>query len=184
MEKTSKRSPPLRVAAQYELLEGCGMQQLRTEVFILTTEPPETLGGMETFIREQISGFEQRGYTVRTFHRRNSGCSTFLRLANQASRPLTDALLGWVIGKAAQRAMHEGVSAVISHGLVGWYPLRVPPCCKQIHFYHGTYRGYAEVMRPHISLLGYWKMKWWDTMLLTRLSGYGKMVFCNSAQVA
>jgi glycosyltransferase involved in cell wall biosynthesis len=160
------------------------MQGLRTEVFILTTEPPETLGGMETFIREQIRGFEQRGYTVRTFHRRNSGRDTFLRLANQVTGPLSDALLGWVIGKAAQRAMHEGVAAVISHGLVGWYPLHVPPLCKQIHFYHGTYRAYAEVMRSHISRLGYWKMKWWDTMLLTRLSGRGKLIFCNSNQVA
>src|SRR5258708_27714948 len=101
---------------QNDLLERCGMQPLRPEVFILTTEPPETLGGMETFIREQIRGFEQRGYTVRTFHRRNSGRDTLLRLANQVSRPLTEALLGWVIGKAAQRAMHEGVAAVISHG--------------------------------------------------------------------
>ena len=160
------------------------MQQLRTEVFILTTEPPETLGGMETFIRELIRGFEQRGYTVRTFHRRNSGCDTLLRAANLVSNYFMSGLLGWVIGKAAQRAMNEGVAAVISHGLVGWYPLNVPPCCKQIHFYHGTYRAYAEVMRSHISLLGYWKMKWWDTMLLTRLSGRGKLILCNSGQVA
>jgi glycosyltransferase involved in cell wall biosynthesis len=157
---------------------------LKTEVFILTTEPPDTLGGMETFIREQIRGFEQRGYAVRTFHRRNSGHDTFLRAANRASIHLTSGLLGWVIGKAAQRAMHEGVAAVISHGLVGWYPLRVPPFCKQIHFYHGTYRAYAEVMRSHISRLGYWKMKWWDTMLLTQLSGRGKLILCNSNQVA
>src|SRR6266480_3131652 len=139
---------------------------------------------METFIRAQIHGFEERGYAVRVFHRGNSGRASFLRLANQASRPLTDAFLGWVIGKAAQRAMHEGVAAVISHSLVGWYPLRVPLCCKQIHFYHGTYRAYAEVMRSHISLLGYWKMKWWDTMLLTRLSGRAKLILCNSGQVA
>jgi glycosyltransferase involved in cell wall biosynthesis len=39
-------------------------------------------------------------------------------------------------------------------------------------------------MRSHISLLGYWKMKWWDTMLLTRLSGRGKLILCNSEQVA
>lgn len=139
---------------------------------------------MEMFIRQQILGFEERGYTVRVFHRYNSGQASFLHLAQRVSRPLAEGALGWVIGKAAQRAMHEGVAAVISHGLVGWYPLRVLPGCKQIHFYHGTYRGYAEVMRPHISLLGYWKMKWWDTMLLTRLSGRGKMVFCNSDQVA
>jgi glycosyltransferase involved in cell wall biosynthesis len=139
---------------------------------------------METFIREQIRGFEQRGYSVRTFHRRNSGRDTFLRAANRVSVHFTSGLLGWVIGNAAQRAMHEGVAAVISHGLVGWYPLRVPPLCRQIHFYHGTYRAYAEVMRSHISLLGYLKLKWWDTMLLTRLSGRGKLILCNSSQVA
>src|SRR6267378_5756451 len=104
MEKTPKQWSLLRVGAQYELLEGCGMQKLRTELFILTTEPPETLGGMETFIRQQIRGFEQRGYTVRTFHRRNSGRDTFLNFANHVRRTLTEALLGWVIGKAAQRA--------------------------------------------------------------------------------
>jgi len=178
------RGPRLRVGPQRDLLEGCEMQQLRTEIFILTTEPPETLGGMETFIREQIHGLEQRGYTVRTFHRRNSGRDALLRLANRVSRPLSESLLGWVIGKAAQRAMHEGVAAVISHGLVGWYPLRVPPGRKQIHFYHGTYRAYAEVMRLHISQLGYWKMKWWDTMVLTRLSGRAKIILCNSGLVA
>jgi len=184
MEKTPKQWSLLRVGAQYELIEGCGMQQLRTEIFILTTEPPETLGGMETFIREQIRGFEQRGYTVRTFHRNNSGRDTFLRIVNRVSSHLTDGLLGWIIGRAVQKAMHEGVAAVISHGLVGWYPLRVPAGCKQIHFYHGTYRAYAEMMRSHISLVGYWTMKWWDTMLLTRLSGRGKLILCNSEQVA
>src|SRR6266436_2760396 len=115
MEKTPKQWSISRVGAQYELIEGRGMQQLRTEVFILTTEPPETLGGMETFIREQIRGLEQRGYTVRTFHRRNSGRDTLLRLANQVSRPLTEALLGWVIGKAAQRAIDEGVGHDAAH---------------------------------------------------------------------
>jgi len=139
---------------------------------------------METFIREQIRGFEQRGYTVRIFHRRNSGRDALLSAANRVSSHITAGLMGWIIGKAAQRAMHEGVAAVISHGLVGWYPLHVPAGCKQIHFYHGTYRAYAEVIRPRISLAGYWMMKWWDTMLLTRLSGRSKLILCNSEQVA
>jgi len=167
-----------------EQIHDIGERGVGREVFILTTEPPEILGGMETFIRAQIHGFEERGYSVRIFHRGNSGRTSFLRLANQVNRPLAEALLGWVVGNAAHRAMHEGVAAVISHGLVGWYPLQVPPRCKQIHFYHGTYRAYAEAMRSHISLLGYWKMKWWDTMLLTRLSGRGKLILCNSSQVA
>lgn len=161
-----------------------GAENVQEEIFILTTEPPETLGGVETFIREQILGFEERGYAVRVFHRGNSGRISFLRSANRVSRSLTDAFLGWGIGAAAQQAMHSGVAAVISHGLVGWYPLRVPSTCKQIHFYHGTYRAYAEVMRAHISLLGYWKLKWWDTMLLTRMSGRKKLILCSSKQVA
>lgn len=157
---------------------------MKKEILILTTEPPEILGGMEAFIRQQILGFEERGYAVRVLHRGNCGHLTLLELAQRVSRPLAEAFLGWIIGRAAQRAMHEDVVAVISHGLVGWYSLRPPAGCKQIHFYHGTYRAYAEIMRSHISLLGYWRMKWWDTMLLTRLSGRGKMVFCNSDQVA
>ncbi|HVH72647.1 MAG TPA: glycosyltransferase family 4 protein, partial [Candidatus Dormibacteraeota bacterium] len=157
---------------------------MKKEIFILTTEPPEVLGGMETFIREQIRGFKERAYSVRIFHRGNSGQAAFLRFAQRTSGPLADALLGWVIGNTAQQAMHQEVAAVISHGLVGWYPLRVPNGCKEIHFYHGTYRAYAELMRSQISLLGYWKMKWWDTMLLTRLSGRNKIVFSNSQQVA
>jgi len=161
-----------------------GPNDVRKEIFILTADPPETLGGVETFIREQILGFQERGYAVRVFHRGNTGRASFLRSGGRIVRPLSDGLLGWIIGNAAQQALHQAVVAVISHGLVGWYPLRVPDRCKQIHFYHGTYRAYAEVMRSHISLLGYWKMKWWDTMLLTRLSGRGKMVFCNSGQVA
>jgi hypothetical protein len=39
-------------------------------------------------------------------------------------------------------------------------------------------------MMWHITLLGYWKVKWWDTMLLTWLSGRAKLILCNSAQVA
>src|ERR1700757_1777929 len=89
-----KRRSRLRAGPQKDLPEGCEMQQLRTEIFILTAEPPETLGGMETFIREQIRGLEQRGYTVRTFHRRNSGRDAFLRLANRVSRPLSEGFLG------------------------------------------------------------------------------------------
>ena len=157
---------------------------VRKEIFILTADPPEALGGVETFIREQVLGFQERGYAVRVFHRGNSGRASFLRSGGRLGRSLNDALVGWIIGNATQQALHRAVAAVISHGLVGWYPLRVPDRCRQIHFYHGTYRAYAEAMRSYISLRGYWKMKWWDTMVLTRLSGRGKMVFCNSGQVA
>jgi glycosyltransferase involved in cell wall biosynthesis len=79
--------------------------------------------------------------------------------------------------------MHESVAAVISHSIVGWYRLRVPPGCKQIHLYHGTYRGQAEAIRRFISYPGYLKLKWWDSMILERYSGRGKQVFCVSELV-
>jgi len=53
-------------AADREIHE-IGERGVGREVFILTTEPPEILGGMETFIRAQIHGLEERGYAVRVF---------------------------------------------------------------------------------------------------------------------
>jgi glycosyltransferase involved in cell wall biosynthesis len=79
--------------------------------------------------------------------------------------------------------MHDGVAAVFSHSIVGWYPLGVPPGCKQFHLYHGTYRGQAEAIRPFISYLGYLKLKWWDSMVLERMSGRRKQVFAVSELV-
>src|SRR5260370_21709282 len=164
--------------------KGHGLREARREIFILTPEPPEILGGMETFIREQIRGLQEHGYAVRVFHRQNSGGAPFLRLARRISPLVADGLIGFIIGRAAQRAMTPAVAAVISHSVVGWYPLRLPSGCKNVHFYHGTYRAYAEVIRKQISLPGYWRMKWWDSMVLERLSGWGKIVLCNSGQTA
>lgn len=150
----------------------------------MTPEPPETLGGMETFIREQIHGLEEHGYAVRVFHRRNSGGDFFLRFVHKISPLVAATLTGLFIGRAAQRVMHPGVAAVISNSVIGWYPLRLPGGCKNLHFHHGTYRAYAEVIHAHVSLLGYWRMKWWDSMVLERLSGRAKILLCNSGQTS
>jgi glycosyltransferase involved in cell wall biosynthesis len=153
---------------------------MKKEIFILCPDPPELLGGVEACVREQVRGFEKRGYAVRVFHRENSGSSFFQWAEKKFSRHLTDALCGYFIGRAAQKAMHEGVAAVFSHSVVGWYSLRVPPGCKKYHLYHGTYRGQAEAIRPFISYLGYLKLKWWDSMVLERMSGRAKQVFSVS----
>src|SRR5712692_1336146 len=131
---------------------GHGLREVKREIFILTPEPPETLGGLETFIREQIRGLQEHGYAVRVFHRQNSGGAFFLRLVRKMSPLVADSLMGLLIGQAAQQAMHPGVAAWIAHSGVGWYPLRLPSGCKNVHFHHGTYRGYAEVDRTNISL--------------------------------
>jgi glycosyltransferase involved in cell wall biosynthesis len=150
------------------------------EIFILTNDPPEQLGGMEACVREQARGFLEHGYTVRVWHRGNTGSPVFELIERKVSRHLTDGLAGYFIGRAAQKAMHSDVAAVFSHSIVGWYPLRVPAGCKQLHIYHGTYRGQAEAIRPFISRAGYLKLKWWDSMVLERFSGRRKQVFCCS----
>ncbi len=153
---------------------------LKKEIFILCSEPPEQLGGMETCVREQERGFQKRGYDVRVFHRKNSGPAWFRRKDGRLTHHLTDILVGFFIGRAAQQAMHPNVAAIFSHATVGWYPLRAPSGCKKLHYYHGTYRGQAEAIRPFISYLGYLKLKWWDSMVLERMSGRGKQVFSCS----
>jgi glycosyltransferase involved in cell wall biosynthesis len=153
---------------------------MKKEIFILCSEPPEQLGGVEACVREQVHGFEKRGYRVRVFHRGISGSTFSRQIAKRLGHHISDVLYGYFIGRAAQKAMHEGVTAVFSHSYVGWYPLRVPPGCKQFHLYHGTYRGQAEAIRPFISYLGYLKLKWWDSMVLERMSGRRKQVFSVS----
>jgi len=78
--------------------------------------------------------------------------------------------------------MSGDVAAVISNSDVGVYPVRHATPFRSIHFYHGTYRGQAEGIRPFIKYGGYLYLKWWNSMVLERLSGRGKLVLCNSDQ--
>ena len=135
---------------------------------------------MEACVREQARGFEARGYDVKVFHRKNSGPAWFRRNDRRITHHLTDTLVGFFIGRTAQKAMHSDVTAVFSHSTVGWYPLRTPSGCKQFHIYHGTYRGQAAAIRKFISYLGYLKLTWWDSMVLERISGRGKQIFVVS----
>jgi glycosyltransferase involved in cell wall biosynthesis len=153
---------------------------VKKEIFILSSETPEQLGGLEACVREQVSGFQKLGYAVRVFHRKNSGPDVFRRNDHRITHHLSDTLVGFFIGRSARKAMHPGVAAVFSHATVGWYPLRVPPGCKKFHIYHGTYRGQAKAIRRFISYLGYLKLTWWDSMVLERMSGRGKQVFVVS----
>ena len=153
---------------------------MKKEIFILCSEPQEQLGGVEACVREQVRGFQQRGYKVQVFHRKNSGPAWFRRNEGSITHHLVDTLIGFFVGRAAQKAMHPDVAAVFSHSTVGWYPLRIPSGCKQFHIYHGTYRGQAKAIRKFISYLGYLKLSWWDSMILERMSGRGKQIFVVS----
>ena len=155
----------------------------RGEIFILTPSPIEQLGGMEGFLQYVASGFEERGYKVRVFHAENS-CPERWRRPDSRKKLrwlVGSALHGYYIGRTAKAALHPGVRLVLSNSTVGWYPLG--DGVKRAQFFHGTYRGQAEAIRPFIKYLGYLRLKWWDAMLLERLSGKNKRALCCSEPI-
>lgn len=153
-------------------------------VFILTSEPPESPGGMEHFVREMVHGLEAREYRTKVFHRGNSEPAWLTKRTGRLGKKLAGTLLGYWIGRNAQRHMSEDVVAVISNSDVGYFPLRFQSTFKKIHFFHGTYRGQSEAIRPFINYGGYLYMKWWDSMVLERLSGRNKLILTCSGQAS
>jgi glycosyltransferase involved in cell wall biosynthesis len=156
---------------------------LKDEIFILTTGPIERLGGMERFLQYASTGFKERGYAVRVFHSENTGPKRWQHpnSDNKLEWLLAGGLHGFHIGKAAKEALHSGVRLVLSNSTVGWYPLGRG--VKRAQFFHGTYRGQAEVIRPFIKYRGYLKLKWWDSMMLERYSGKNTTALCCSESI-
>ena len=138
---------------------------------------------MERFLQYVASGFEERGYRVHVFHAENS-CPERWRHAsvdNKLQSLVTSGLHGYYIGKAAKQALHSGVRLVLSNSTVGWYPFGKK--VNHAQFFHGTFRGQAEAIRPFIKYRGYLRLKWWDSMVLERLSGKNSIAFCCSEQI-
>lgn len=138
---------------------------------------------MERFLQYVASGSRERGYGVRVFHAENSSPERW-RHPNSHQKfelLLASGLHGYYIGRAARQALHPGVRFVLSNSTVGWYPLGKG--VKHAHFFHGTYRGQAEAIRPFIKYQGYLRLKWWDAMLFERLSGKNKIALCCSEPI-
>jgi glycosyltransferase involved in cell wall biosynthesis len=152
------------------------------KIFILTPEPPEGVGGAEHFVREMVHGLEARGYRTEVFHRGNSEPPWFAKRTERFGKKAAGTLRGYWIGRNAQRHLTTEVAAVISNSDVGYYPLRPNTPLRRIHFYHGTYRGQSEAIRPFIKYGGYLYLKWWESMVLERFSGRGKTILANSEQ--
>jgi glycosyltransferase involved in cell wall biosynthesis len=153
-------------------------------IFILTSESPDKAGGVEHLVREFQNGLRARGYEVDVLHKDNCLPSSFRAPKGRIGRYFADIALGWYHRKQLKKLWSENVVAVISQSATGF--LAPPPrnsTAKFFHFYHGTYRGQAEAIRPFISLLGFWKMKWWDSMVFERYAGRGKTVLCCSDQI-
>jgi glycosyltransferase involved in cell wall biosynthesis len=151
-------------------------------VFILTSESPKRPGGMERLMCPLTRQLEEKGYGVQAFHKENSLPPRLKSPSSWLGRHFADAMLGFFVGRAARKNLITDVVAIMSHGPIGWYPFRWPAALKKIHFYHGTYWGVAESIRPFVTYPGYLKMKWWDAKVLERLSGRGKLCVSNSDQ--
>ena len=155
---------------------------MKQRVFLLTGDPPEIPGGMEHAVRELKDGLERRGYTVEVFHRGNTSAPTWVaKPRNKWEGYAADVLISWYIGRRVRARMGSDVAAVLSNGPFGWYA-PCGPAVKKMHFYHGTYRGQADEIRAFISRAGAFKLRWWDSMVLERMSGRGKQILCNSDQ--
>jgi len=155
---------------------------MKGRILILTGESPDAPGGMEHVIRELTRGLEGYGYNVEILHRYNSSPKWIAKPANKWQGYAADLLLGWYLGRRVKTRLGVPLIAVVSNALFGWYLPKLPKAVKKIHIYHGTYRGASTPMRPFISAAGAMKLKWWDSMILERLSGHGKQIICNSDQ--
>lgn len=156
---------------------------MKGRVFILTNVSPERAGGAEHFVREMIKGAENCGYEVKVFHQGNSEPKWLAARTGRLGKKFAGTLNGYWIGRNAQKDLAEDVVMVISNSDVGYYPLRSGTPLKLVHFYHGTYRAQSEAIRAFISHTGYLYLKWWNSMVLERLSGNGKTVLTCSDQV-
>ena len=157
------------------------MKSVADEVFILTTGPIDRLGGMERFLQYVAKGFEDRGYGVRVFHSENTGPERWRHPNNKIDSLLASGLHGLYVGEAAKKALHPGVRLVLSNSTVGWYPLGGG--VRHAQFFHGTYRGQAQAIRPFIRYSGYLRLIWWDAMVLERFSGKNSIALCCSEPI-
>lgn len=159
------------------------MTGMRNEIFILTAGPIEGLGGMERSLQYISKGFQERGYTVRVFNVADTAPERWRNASpnNKLEWFIAAGLHGFYVGRSAKKALHPGVRLVLSNSTVGWYPLG--KAVKQAQFFHGTYCGQAEAIKPFIKYRGYLKYKWWDAMVFERLSGRKKIALCPSGPI-
>jgi glycosyltransferase involved in cell wall biosynthesis len=150
-------------------------------IFIFTPDSPDRPGGVEHFVREVAKGLSTKGYEVEIFHRGNSTPEWLRRRTDRVSQRISGSLTGYFVGKKAMKSFDENVVSIISNSTVGYWPIRNPrKSLKRFHVYHGTYRGQAEAIRSLISYRGYLFVKWWESMVIERMSGHAKTVFSCS----
>lgn len=155
---------------------------MRPRVLILTSEPTDAPGGVEHAVRELEKGLDRLGYAVAVLNRENASPRWVARPENKWMGYAADVALSWFLGRRVGKLVGPDLIAIVSNGPFGWYLPRLPKSVRKVHFYHGTYRAQAEIIRPFVTFSGAFKLKWWDSMVLERQSGRGKLIVCNSDQ--
>jgi glycosyltransferase involved in cell wall biosynthesis len=155
---------------------------MKPRVLILTSEPTDAPGGVEHVLRELQTGLGGLGYAVAILNRENAAPRWVAQPGNKWMGYAADVALSWFMGRNVRKFGGPDLLAVVSNGPFGWYLPRLPKSVRKVHFYHGTYRGQADMIRPYIAFTGALKLKWWDSMVLERQSGRGKLIVCNSDQ--
>jgi len=159
-------------------------ERTRGSVLIVAPGPLERPGGVERAMSGLRDALRAAGYEVEVLP-----CvefePTWLPRGGSLEKKLRHIAGAYRAGRAARTRASNGLTAVVSNGDLG-FAVGIPPGrnVKLIHFYHGTYRGQAEAIRPFISRLGYFYLKWWHSMVLERAGARGKLLLSNSEQTA
>lgn len=150
-------------------------------VVVVGSESLDFPGGMERVCRELVNRLKDEGFEVSYVGASQLLHPSFLdkipsRRWNMRGfwRPVEAAIA------VARRVMRDPPDIAVTHGPLGW---GIRGKRLSIHYYHGTYVGYAEALRDVLNPLGWRLLRWRDGMLLERMAGHGKICVACSENV-
>ena len=141
---------------------------------MVASRPLDFAGGVEQQCRRLLEGLRHLGFEAIYVPAGSLVPAWCSRLA-------TATRLQGMAEALATRGGNCLADVVVTNGPIGW---GVRGRRLSVHWYHGTYAGQAEAIRPFIRRRGYVKMRYVDSMILERLAGAGKVCVANSERTA
>ena len=149
----------------------------RRRALVFGSPPLDGHGGVESVCRATVDALDRIGFETRYVSGRELA-RAWARSWIPWSRVWGGVAEVWCARGFARRDAQADL--VVTNGPVGW-GVRGR---LSVHYYHGTYVGQAEAVRPFIRRRGYVKMRYLDGFLLERLAGDAKICLANSADTA
>lgn len=146
-----------------------------TRVLLVGSQPLEYAGGVERFCRTVLKGCSQLGLEAHYVAASQLVPTPLLRV------PMPSLWSGTAEVLAARLRIRESADIVITNGPIGW---GVEARAHSAHIYHGTYYSQAAQIREFITYRGFLKMRYWDSKVLERLAGKGKVCLATTSAVA